>query len=139
MGTASVVAAIIRSDGFARRNTPRFPGTMRADLLLDTPFDERRPLGGVVAVQHVRVARVGTEVDPGGAREEGVGAVRARREVAARAIDALELDLTGSLELGSVCLTGTFALPEVEDAGRIDQFLRRFAPVARGQRAVGLP
>ncbi|MGB8350443.1 MAG: hypothetical protein WCE47_08435, partial [Gaiella sp.] len=35
MGTASVVAAIIRSDGFARRNTPRFPGTMRADFFSD--------------------------------------------------------------------------------------------------------
>jgi len=70
---------------------------------------------------------------------EGVGALRARRPVAAGAIDTLELDLTGPLELGSVRMTGTFALPEVEDAGRIDAFLRSLALVARGQRAVGLP
>ena len=70
---------------------------------------------------------------------EGVGALRARRPVAAGTIDALELDLTGPLELGSVRATGTFALSEVEDARRIDVFLRRLAPVARGQRAVSLP
>src|SRR4051812_32680431 len=93
--------------------------------LLETLLDECRPLGRVVAVQHFPVTWVGTEVDPGGPRVEGVGAVRARRPVAAGAIDALELDLTGSLELGSVRVTGTFALPEVEDAGRIDPFLRR--------------
>src|ERR671914_972266 len=34
--------------------------------LLETPLDERRPLGGIVAVQHGLVCRVGTEVDPGG-------------------------------------------------------------------------
>src|SRR5438094_9273770 len=107
--------------------------------LLETPLDECRPLGGVVAVQHGHVTRVGAEVDPGGPRVEGVGAVRARREVAAGTIDALELDLTGPLELGGVRMTGTFALPEVEDARRIDPFLRRLAPVARGQRAVALP
>src|SRR5580693_382052 len=107
--------------------------------LIEPPFDECHPFGGGVAVQHSRVIWVGTEVDPGGACAEGVGALRTRRPVAAGAIDALELDLTGPLELGSVRMTGTFALPEVENAGRIDAFLGRLAPVARGQRAVGLP
>src|SRR5215472_1266440 len=107
--------------------------------LLELPFDECRPLGGGVAVQHSRVTWVGTQVNPGGPRMGGAGALRARRPVAADAIYALELDLTGPLELGSVRIAGTFALPEVEDAGRIDAFLRRLAPVARGQRAVGLP
>ena len=106
--------------------------------LLEPPFDESRPLGGV-AVQHSRVTWVGTEVDPGGPRMEGAAALRARRPVADGAIDALELDLTGPLELGSVRIAGTFAVPVVEDAGRIGAFLRRLAPVARGQRAVGLP
>src|SRR5215469_15124416 len=107
--------------------------------ILEPPSDECCPLGGVVAVQYGRVAWVGTEVDPGGPRVEGVAALRARRPVADGAIDALELDLTGPLELGGVRVTGTFALKEVEDAGRIDAFLRRLAPVARRQRAVGLP
>src|SRR3954470_23756967 len=107
--------------------------------LLETLLDECRPLGRVVAVQHFPVTWVGTEVDPGGPCGEGVGAVRARRPVAAGAIDAPELDLPGPLEFGSVWKTGTFAIPEIEDAGRIDLFLRRLTPVARGQRAVGLP
>src|SRR5438445_12997308 len=122
----------IKAEPLASSSIGRFP-------LLETPLDECRPLGGVVAVQHSHVTGVGAKVDPGGARVEGIGAVRARREVAAGAVDALELDLTGPLELGSVRMTGTFALPEVEDAGRTDPFLRRLAPVARGQRAVGLP
>src|SRR6185437_16085426 len=107
--------------------------------LLEPPFDECCPLSGVVAVQHGDVTGVGTEIDPGGPRVAGVGAFGARRPVTAGAVDALQLDLTGRLEPGSVRMTGTFALPEVEDAGRIDEFLRRLAPVARGQRAVGLP
>jgi hypothetical protein len=36
---------------------------------------------------------------------EGVGADRARREVAGGAIDALELDLTGAFELGGIGVT----------------------------------
>ena len=70
---------------------------------------------------------------------EGVGAVRARDEVAVGAIDALELDLAGPLELRGIGVSGTLALPEVEDAGRVDPFLRGLAPVPRRQRAVGLP
>src|SRR5215469_12923356 len=107
--------------------------------LLEPPFDECRPPGGVVAVQHSRVSWVGTQVDPGGPRIEGVGARRAGRPVAAAAIGALKLDLTGPLELGSIRIAGTFAPKEVEDAGRIDSFLRRLTPVAGGQHTVGLP
>src|SRR5215469_707253 len=107
--------------------------------VLDAPLDERRPLGGGVAFQYGSVTRVSTYVDPGGARIDAVAALRARRPVAVCAVHALELDLAGPLELGSIRIAGTFAPPEVEDAGRIDAFLRRLAPVARGQRAVGLP
>src|SRR5215472_8674173 len=107
--------------------------------LREPPFDECGPLGGVVAVQDGRVTGIGANVDAGGPRRGGVGALRARGPVAVGAIDALELDFTGPLELGSVRMAGTFALPEVEDAGRIDAFLRRLAPVARGQRAISLP
>src|SRR5215469_17175848 len=107
--------------------------------ILKPPFDECRPLSGVVAVQHSRVTWVGTQVDPGGPRIEGVGALRAGRPVAVGAIGALELDLTGPLELGSIRIAGTFAPKEVEDAGRIDVFLRRLTPVARGQHTVRLP
>src|SRR4051794_24214673 len=107
--------------------------------LLETLLDECRTLGGVAAVQHRHVIRVGPEIDPGCPSVKGVGAVRARRPVATGAIDVLELDLTGPLELRSVRVTGTFALPEVENAGRIGPFLRRLTPVACGQRAVGLP
>src|SRR5215469_4324726 len=92
--------------------------------LVQPLFDECRPLGGVVAVQHSRVTWVGTDVDPGGPRLDG-GALRARRPVAAAAINALELDLTRPFELGSVRIAGTFALPEVEDACRFNAFLRR--------------
>src|SRR5580700_625655 len=132
----SVAAFPRRGDAgyFRRRNGAMARSGVRERLpLLEPPFDEYRPLGGV-AVQHSRVIWVGAEVDPGGPCMEGVGALRARRPVAAGASDALELDLTGPLELGSVRMTGTFALPEVEDAGRIDAFLRCLAPVARGQR-----
>jgi hypothetical protein len=61
-------------------------------------FDECRPLGGVVAVQHGPVTWVGAEIDPGGPGQEGVRGVGARDAVATGAIDALELDLTGPLE-----------------------------------------
>src|SRR5215831_406105 len=91
--------------------------------LREPPSDECGPLGGVVAVQHGCVTGIGANVDPGGPRMEGVGALRARRPVADGAIDALELNFTGPLELGSVRMAGTFALPEVEDAGRINVFL----------------
>src|SRR6185312_14000472 len=107
--------------------------------LLEPPFDECCPLSGVVAVQHGDVTGVGPEVDPGGPRVAGVGAFGARGPVAVGAVDALQVDLTGRLEPGSVRMAGTFALREVEDARRIDAFLRRLAPVTRGQRAVGLP
>src|SRR6478736_7269660 len=125
-----------RDAGYSRRpKGARASSGVRERLpLLEPPFDECCPLGGVVAVQHSRVTRVGTEVDAGRPRMEGVGVLRARCPVAVGAVDALELYLTGPLELGSVRMAGAFALPEVEDAGRVDAFFRRLAPVTRGQR-----
>src|SRR5262245_45048621 len=79
--------------------------------LVEPSLDERRPLVRVGAVQHGQVTGIGTEIDPGGPPVEGIGAARTRRPVAAGAIDALELDLTRSFELGRVGIAWTLAFP----------------------------
>src|SRR5262249_48386350 len=104
-------------EGHSTLSPDRRSGVRKRLPILEAPLDQRRPFGSVVAVQHGHVTWLGTDVDPRRPRVEGI-CVRARRPVAGGAIDAFELDLTGPPELGSVGMTGTFAVPEVEDGGR---------------------
>ena len=68
----------------------------------EAALDECGSFGGVGAVQEGDVTWVGAEVDAGCACVEGLGAIGACCEVAAGAVEALEFDLTGSLELRGI-------------------------------------
>ena len=92
-----------------------------------------------VSVERLHVARRGTQVDADRPCIHFHGPVRPRREVAGRAIGGLQPDLPGPVQLRGVGVQGPFALPVVEDAGRLFLLPRRLAPVAGAQFSVFLP
>jgi len=99
-------------------------------------LEQRGPLIGVRAVQHGLVPGVCAEIDPRRLDVEVLGAVRPRDDVVPiGAIDRFELDLAGPLELGGILVPRPLALPEIEDAGRIDPFLGCLTPIPRRQPA----
>src|ERR1051326_1284583 len=62
-----------------------------------------------------------------------------RREVPVRSVDGLDSNLSRPVQLRRIGVPGTLTIPVIEDAGRILLLLRRFAPIAGGQRPVLLP
>src|SRR4051794_8918640 len=105
----------------------------------ETFGDQLGALAVVAAVQDVQVRRLGAEVDAGGAGVEVGVAVGTRGPVAGGAVGGFQADLAGALELRRVRVQRAFALPVVEDPGRRLPLARRFAPIARRERAVLLP
>src|SRR5262249_39405209 len=93
----------------------------------------------VTAVQHLEVRRVGSKVDAGGSGVEGGIAIGPGNPVPVGPVGALQLDLAGAFQLWSIRVARAFAVPEVEDPGRIPALLRSQAPVAGRQGAVPPP
>ena len=93
----------------------------------------------ILAIDESHVVRVSAEIDAGRPLAQlGIG-VGAGVPVARCPIGGFEPDLPRALELGRVRVPRSFALPEVEDGGRVAVQLRGFAPVpnanvARGDR-----
>src|SRR5262245_49154810 len=112
-----------------KRYNGRSPQRHRLPIL-ESPGNQLSPLFIIPAIHACQVVRSRTQVYPGRPRVEGGVGVGARGPVPGRAIDRIEVDLAGSLELRGVLVQRALALPVVEDTRRVLPLLRGLAPVA---------
>src|SRR6185503_233877 len=101
--------------------------------------DQLCALPVVASVQDAHVLGIGTQIKTGCPLVHVRVRIRTRYPVPGRAIGRLQSDLSSPVQLGRVRVSWPFAIPIVEDAGRIFPLLHSLAPITHGQGAILLP